>query len=709
MATQYSKTISEKLDISENRVESTLQLLEDGNTIPFIARYRKEATGNLDETLIQGIEKEAKKLAELDSRKGTILKEIKSQGKLEPSLKKEIESADSLTELEDLYLPFKPKRKTKASVAREKGLEPLAKKIFGQSDFDPESEAKKYLNEKVESTDAALEGAGYIIAEWINEDRAAREQIRDLFSKRAAVRSISAQKDYEDALKYKDYFDYSEPLSTISSHRYLAIIRGEREGYLRVMVSPDAEEGIKRLEEIFVKSSNPASRQVELAVTDSYRRLLSPSMENELRKEAKQVADTEAIAVFANNLRQLLLAPVLGSKRILAIDPGYRTGCKVVCLDEQGDLIYKHTIYPHAPIKKEEEAAKDIKDMVSRFNIEAIAIGNGTAGRETRQFIDSLELSDKVRVFVVSENGASIYSASEVAREEFPDHDVTVRGAVSIGRRLADPLSELVKIDPKSIGVGQYQHDVDQGRLKESLNQVVESCVNMVGVNLNTASRHLLMYVSGLGPRIAENIVNYRSKNGRFKSRKELKQVPKLGDKIFQQCAGFLRIGQGINPLDSSGVHPESYYLVEKIAGDLGVKIEDLIGDKNIEQKIDLARYVDKNAGMLTLKDIAAELAKPGRDPRDTVDDFEFNRDLKTIEDLSTGMVVNGIITNITNFGAFVDIGLKTDGLIHISQISSDFIKHPQDVVSMHQKVKAKVIGIDLQRKRISLSLKDIN
>ncbi|MDD3776476.1 MAG: Tex family protein [Actinomycetota bacterium] len=705
----YSNIIANQLNLDKTKVEATLSLLQQGNTIPFIARYRKESTGNLDEVLIQEIEREEKKLVELGLRKETILKEIIRQGKLNPELKGNIEKAETISELEDIYLPYKPKKKTKASIARERGLEPLAEKIWDQGNFDLEAESKNYTSEKVASPDVALEGARHIIAEWLNEDRPAREKIRNLFAKKAVVQSICTNKDNEDALKYKDYFDYLEPLATISSHRYLAIIRGEKEKYLRVMISPDSAEGISILEKIYIKSNNEASQQVMLAIRDSYRRLLAPSMENEFRAKAKESADSEAIAVFAHNLKQLLLAPILGSRRILAIDPGYRTGCKVVCLDENLDLVYNHTIYPHPPVKKEQEAAQSIREMISRFNIEAIAIGNGTASRETRQFIDSLNLPDKVKVFVVSESGASIYSASEAAREEFPHHDVTVRGAVSIGRRLADPLSELVKIDPKSIGVGQYQHDVDQARLKESLNQVVESCVNMVGVNLNTASRHLLMYVSGLGAKIAKNIINYRSQNGSFKNREELKQVPKLGDKIFEQCAGFLRIEQGTNPLDNSSVHPESYYLVEKIAEDLGVKVKDLIGDRQIEQKLDLSRYVDGNAGLLTLKDIVKELAKPGRDPRNRVDDFEFNSKLKTIEDLKPGMMVNGIITNITNFGAFVDIGIKSDGLIHISQLSDNYVKQVQDVVSMHQQIKAKVIEIDLQRNRISLSLKDIS
>jgi len=703
----YSKQISAKLGIPADSVYSTLKLLEEGSTIPFISRYRKEATGNLDETRIQDIEKEACRLQELDSRRETILKEIARQGKLTDKLEKSIIQADSLIGLEDLYLPYKPKRKTKADAAKEMGLEPLAKKILGQGDFDLYEESKKFLNDKLKTPEDALQGARYIIAEWINEDRKAREAVRSYFKKKALVCSKAAKEVPPDALKYRDYFDYSEPLSSITSHRFLAVKRGEREGYLKLSVLPDEDGVLKILNTMFAKTENQASSQVKLAVKDSYRRLLSPSIETEFINQTKEMADSEAIKVFASNLRQLLLAPILDNNRILALDPGYRTGCKAVCLNEQGDLIYSDTIYPHPPVSKKKEAEQKIKDMVKRFGMEAIAIGNGTASRETRQFISSIGLDKKVGIFMVSESGASVYSASEAAREEFPDRDVTVRGAVSIGRRLADPLAELVKIDPKSIGVGQYQHDVDQARLKESLEKVVESCVNLVGVNLNTASKHLLMYVSGLGPKIAQNIIDYRSENGPFETREDLKKVPKLGDKIFEQCAGFLRIVDGKNPLDGSAVHPESYYIVEKIARDLGMGIRDIIGNKNIEKKIDLSRYVDDKAGLPTLKDIILELAKPGRDPRDIVDGFEFKKDVTSIEDLKEGMILKGIITNITNFGAFVDIGIKNDGLVHISQLSDRFVKNPHEVVSIHQKVDVRVIGIDKDRKRVALSMKD--
>ncbi|MGM0366845.1 MAG: Tex family protein [Actinomycetota bacterium] len=704
----YSKEISAKLGIPKKSIYNTIKLLEEGSTIPFISRYRKEATGNLDETSIQDIEKEAARLRDLDSRRETILAEIARQGKLTSRLKESINEADSLIELEDLYLPYKPKRKTKADKAKTKGLEPLAEKIRGQDDFDVWREAENFLNDKVKTAEEVLQGARHIISEWINEDKRAREAVRSCFKKGAVVSSRAVKEVPGEATKYRDYFDYREPLSEITSHRFLAIKRGHREGYLRLSVLPEEEGVLEVLEEMYLKAQNQPSGQVKLAVKDCYRRLLSPSIETEFINQAKEAADTEAIKVFAQNLRQLLLAPVLGPRRILALDPGFRTGCKAVCLNEQGDLMASDTVYPHPPVSRKGEAEQKIKEMVKGLGIEAIAIGNGTAGRETRQFIDSSGLDKAIKVFMVSEAGASIYSASEAAREEFPDQDVTVRGAVSIGRRLADPLAELVKIDPKSIGVGQYQHDVDQARLKDSLQKVVESCVNQVGVNLNTASKHLLVHVSGLGPKIAKNIIDYRAQHGPFESREDLKKVPKLGEKVFEQCAGFLRIEGGKNPLDNSAVHPESYYIVEKIAGDLGINIEDLAGGISIGDRIDLSRYVDDRAGLPTLKDIISELAKPGRDPRDSVEDFEFEKGIASIEDLEEGMVLKGIITNITNFGAFVDIGIKNNGLIHVSELSNRFVINPQDVVSIHQKVEVKIIGIDLERKRIALSMKEL-
>ena len=709
MELKYSKKISAKLKITGGSVSAALELLEQGNTIPFISRYRKEVTGNLDEIQILDIKKESDRLVEIDSRKQTILKEIEKQGSLTAELKKIIEETDSQAILEDIYLPFKPKRKTKADTAKGMGLEPLAKLIFLQKEFDIHKEAEKYINDNVKNTDAALEGAGYIIAEWINEDKKVRQSVRSIFEKEAIVRSTLLKGMQEQGAKYRDYFDFSEPINKISSHRFLAIKRAEKEKVLKVSILPREIDCLEIMEKLLVLSKNQASDMVKTVIKDCYRRLLCPSLETELTNIARQKADEEAIKVFAENLRQLLLAPFLGRKRILAIDPGFRTGCKVVCLNEQGDLLFNDAIYPHMPVNKTEESEKKIKDMVSKYNIEAVAIGNGTAGRETGQFINSIFNGKDVKVFIVSESGASIYSASAAAREEFVDYDVTVRGAVSIGRRLMDPLAELVKIDPKSIGVGQYQHDVDQSKLKESLDYVVESCVNMVGVNINTASKHLLMYVSGLGPKIAQNIIEHRKEKGAFLARADFKNVSKLGEKVFEQCAGFLRIEDGSNPLDSSAVHPESYYVVEKIARDLGLSINDIVGSDSIKDKINLPDYVDDKVGLPTLEDILAELAKPGRDPRENVDDFEFKKDIVSIEDLKIGIILNGIINNITNFGAFVDIGIKEYGLIHISELSHKFIKSPHDVVKINQKVNVKVIDIDRDRKRISLSLKDMS
>ncbi|MCL4378786.1 MAG: RNA-binding transcriptional accessory protein [Actinobacteria bacterium] len=735
MEPKYSRQISLKLRIPATKVSAALKLLEDGSTIPFISRYRKEATGNLDETQILDIKKESEHLEEIDARRETILKELKKQGNLTEELEKMIEEAESLSVLEDIYLPFKPKRKTKATVAREMGLEPLAKLIFGQKDFDLNKEAGKYINENVKDAGSALEGAGFIIAEWINEGKRVRESVRCLFERDAIISLTVIKGMEEEGAKYRDYFDFSEPLNKIQSHRFLAIKRAENERILRVFIQPGEGDALEIMEKLLIISKNEASEFVRAAVKDCYKRLLCPSLETELTGIAKQKADEEAISVFSNNLRQLLLAPFLGRKRILAIDPGFRTGCKVVCLNEQGDLLFNDTIYPHPPVNKTKESEKKIKDMVSKYKIEAIAIGNGTASRETAQFINSIFNGSKavkdnesigedkntegnkknerikniedVKVFVVSESGASVYSASAAAREEFPDYDVTVRGAVSIGRRLMDPLAELVKIDPKSIGVGQYQHDVDQSKLKKMLDFVVQSCVNLVGVNLNTASKHILMYVSGLGPKIAQNIIGYRKEKGAFLTREDLKNVPKLGAKAFEQCAGFLRITGGKNLLDGSAVHPESYYVVEKIARDLKLSVADLIGS-DVKSKINPADYIDDKVGLPTIEDILKELTKPGRDPREHAEDIEFKKDVFSIEDLRVGMVLNGLINNITNFGAFVDIGIKDYGLIHISELSHKFIKSPHEIVKINQKVSVKVIGIDKDRKRISLSLKDV-
>jgi len=709
MESGYSKTISLELKISEKSVFATLLLLEEGNTIPFISRYRKEATNNLDEVQILDIKNESERLLGIDNRRESILKEIEKQGNLTNELKKAIEETRSLAVLEDLYLPFKPKRKTKATAAKELGLEPLAEIIFLQKNIDIYLEAEEYIHENVKSTEAALEGAGYIIAEWINEDKKVRESVRGLFDKEAVVYSAMIKGMEEQGLKYKDYFNFNEPLKKITSHRFLAIKRAENEKIVKVSITPGEEDAIEIIEKLVVSSNNQSSEFVKKAARDCYKRLLCPSLETELTNIAKQKADDEAIRVFTDNLRQLLLAPYLGRKRILAIDPGFRTGCKIVCLNEQGDLAFNDVIYPHMPVSKPEESEKKIKELVLKYRIEAIAIGNGTASRETSHFIEEVLKDSDAKVFIVSESGASIYSASPVAREEFPDYDVTVRGAVSIGRRLLDPLAELVKIDPKSIGVGQYQHDVDQVKLKESLDYTVESCVNSVGVNLNTASKHLLMYVSGLGPRTAQNIVEYRKENGAFSMREDLKNVSKLGEKVFEQCAGFLRIEDGKNPLDGSAVHPESYYVVEKIAKDFGLEIKEIIGNDNIKGKINLSDYIDDKIGRLTLEDILKELSKPARDPREKVEDFEFKKDVLSIDDLKEGMVINGIINNITNFGAFVDIGIKEYGLIHISELSNKYIKSPHDVVKINQKVNAKVISIDKDRKRISLSLKEAN
>jgi len=685
-----------------------MELIGEGATIPFISRYRKERTGNLDETQITQIKEQHEKLVELEKRRETILKTIDEQEQLTDELEEKIRNASTMQELEDLYLPYKPKKRTRATKAKEKGLEPLAKIIMKQREENPEQRAEEFISEEVQDTDEALQGARDVIAEWVNENRQARDRIRKLFHKQALLESKVAKDKEAEGQKYKDYFDWSEPVSKAPSHRYLAIMRGETEGILKVKIEPEKEDALDILEKVFLKGSNASSDQVQQAMEDAYKRLLAPSMENEIKAYYKEKADDEAIKVFAENLRQLLLAPPLGQKRVMAIDPGYRTGCKVVCLDEQGNLLYNETIYPHKPQEETRQAAKKITTLASSHKIEAIAIGNGTASRETEEFVRKLKFDRDINVFIVNEDGASVYSASKVGREELPDYDVTVRGAVSIGRRLMDPLAELVKIDPKSIGVGQYQHDVEQNKLKDKLDQVVESCVNLVGVNVNTASKHLLTYVSGLGPQLAGNMIEYRKANGPFKARKEFKNVKRMGDKAFQQCAGFLRIPQAENPLDNSAVHPESYRVVERMAADLNCTVKDLIEKKTLRDQIVLEKYVTEETGLPTLKDIMAELEKPGRDPRKQIKVFEFDRSIRSIEDLKEGMILPGIVNNITNFGAFVDIGIKHNGLVHISNIANQFISNPADFVKLHQQVRVKVISVDVERGRIQLSMKDV-
>lgn len=701
----FISIISSSLQISNKQVVNTLHLLLDGCTIPFISRYRKELTGTLDEIQIAAIKETHDKLVEIAKRKETVLKTIEEQEKLTPELKKRIESCWDATELEDIYLPFKPKRRTRAEIARENGLEPLAKMIMSQKPLDLERAASQFVKGNISSEEDALKGASDIIAEWVNENEAARNSIRRFFTYDSVISSKIIKGKEEEAQKYRDYFDMSEKLGKCSSHRLLAMRRGESEGFLRVSISPDDDKCLDKLSSIFIKSDNEAGDLVYDALTDAYKRLLKPSVENEFAASSKLKADTEAIRVFAENLHQLLLAPPLGEKRVLGIDPGYRTGCKVVCLDAQGNLLHNETIFPHPPQNEYAQATRKIQKMVEAYDIQAIAIGNGTAGRETEHFIQNIRYDRTVQVFSVSENGASVYSASKVARDEFPDYDVTVRGAVSIGRRLMDPLAELVKIDPKSIGVGQYQHDVDQSLLKKSLDRTVENAVNRVGVNLNTASTYLLTYISGLGPQLAQNIVNYRSENGAFKNRKELLKVPKMGNKTFEQCAGFLRISNGDNPLDNSAVHPESYPVVLKMAKNLHTKVDSLIGNKDMLQSIDLNQFVTAETGLPTLTDILLELEKPGRDPRQAVKVFEFDPAIKKIDDLKTGMELPGIITNVTNFGAFVDIGVKENGLIHISQMADRYISNPAEIVSLHQHVQVRVLEIDLIRKRIQLKL----
>lgn len=701
--------IASALNIKESQINKTVELLESGATIPFISRYRKEVTGGLDEVQIAAIKEQNDKLNELVKRKETILKSIEEQEKLTPELKERIANSWNSSELEDIYLPYKPKRQTRAEIARKKGLEPLAKIIMAQhSDVIIADKAKAYIKGDVKDAKEAVGGACDIIAEWINEDEYARNTIRNLFQHEAVITAKVIKGKEEEGDKFRDYFDFSERLSKVPSHRILAIRRGESEGILRVSISPDEDKALERLDKRFLKgdNDNESTNYVADALEDSYKRLLKPSLETEFNGLSKEKADEDAIKVFVENLRQLLLAPPLGEKRILGIDPGYRTGCKLVCLDAEGNLLHNETIYPHPPQNEISKAGNKVVKLVSTYNIDAIAIGNGTASRETERFITNLRYEKEVKVFVVSENGASIYSASKIARDEFPNYDVTVRGAVSIGRRLMDPLAELVKIDPKSIGVGQYQHDVDQTKLKKSLDLTVESCVNLVGVNVNTASKHLLTYISGLGPVLAQNIVDYRAENGAFKSRKELKKVPRMGDKAFEQSAGFLRIAEAENPLDNSAVHPESYHVVETMAKDLKCSVHELISNKDLKKSLDLNKYLSEKVGMPTLNDIMEELDKPGRDPRKAIKVFEFDPTIRTIEDLREGMLLPGIVTNVTNFGCFVDVGIKENGLVHISELADKFVSDPSEVVSLHQHVEVRVLSVDIARKRVQLSMK---
>ena len=706
---QFSQMIADALKLPVHRVENTLKLLQGGATIPFISRYRKEATGGLDEVQISEISSRYEKLLELSKRKETIQSTIESLGKLTDDLRRRIDGCWDATELEDIYLPYKPKRKTRAEAARQKGLEPLAAWLMLQRGNALDAYVKNFVKGEVKNEEDALKGARDIIAEQVNEDEQARNQIRHQFSRQAVISAkvVKGKETDEAAAKYRDYFDFSEPLKRCSSHRLLAIRRGEAEGILKVSITPsDETECTDRLERRFVRGNNECSRQVCEAVNDAYKRLLKPAIETEFAALSKEKADDEAIRIFAGNLRQLLLAPPLGQKRVLGIDPGFRTGCKVVCLDAQGTLLHNEAIYPHPPKSEYQLAGRKLVKLVEQYRIEAIAIGNGTASRETEQFVTSQRFDREIQVFVVSEDGASIYSASKTARDEFPDYDVTVRGAVSIGRRLMDPLAELVKIDAKSIGVGQYQHDVDQTKLKEALDQTVESCVNLVGVNVNTASSHLLTYVSGLGPVLAKNIVDYRTANGPFRSRRELLKVPRMGAKAFEQCAGFLRIPHAENPLDNSAVHPESYPIVERMAADLHCSVSDLIANRELRSRISPEKYVTDTVGLPTLTDILQELEKPGRDPRQKIQVFEFDKNVRTIDDVQEGMELPGIVTNITNFGCFVDLGIKEKGLIHVSQLADRFVSDPTTVVSIHQHVRVRVIGVDRERKRIALTMK---
>ena len=708
MSNKITKKIAEELQLPLRSVENTLSLLDEGCTIPFIARYRKERTGTLDEVQIAAISDLNEKLTELEKRKETIIKTISEQGKLTPELEKRIAECEDTETLEDIYLPYKPKRRTKAQVAREQGLEPLATIIMLGRETDPDGVAKRFVKGDVKTVADALKGAQNIIAEIVSEDEKARQTVRRSFEREATITSkvIKDKKDTEEAAKYSDYFDWSEPLKRCPSHRMLAMRRGEAEGILRISISTDDGDCLFRLRRIRVRGNGRCAKLIEEAVDDSYKRLLQPSIENEFAARSKEKAEEEAIRVFAENLRQLLMSAPLGQKRVMGVDPGFRTGCKIVCLDAQGNLLHFEAIYPHPPIAKREQAAATIERLVELYGIEAMAIGNGTASRETAAFMKSLHFKHSVKQFVVSEDGASVYSASKTAREEFPDKDVTVRGAVSIGRRLMDPLAELVKIDPKSIGVGQYQHDVDQGKLKKSLDLTVESCVNSVGVNLNTASQHLLTYVSGLGPTLAKNIVDYRREHGAFTSRAQLKKVPRLGPVAYEQCAGFLRIPESDNPLDNSAVHPESYKIVEQMARDNGCTVRQLMTDASLREKIELRKYVSDTVGMPTLTDIMSELEKPGRDPRSQIEEFEFAAGINSIDDLRAGMTLPGIVTNITNFGAFVDVGVHQDGLVHISQLADRYVSDPNEVVKLHQHVRVKVTDVDKRRNRISLTMR---
>ena len=699
--------IAKKLGLHEWQVENTIRLLDDGATIPFISRYRKEMTGSLDEVKLMHIKEEYERLKDLDARKESVIKSIEEQEKMTPELLQRIKAADTMAELEDIYLPYRPKRRTRATIAREKGLEPLAEIIFKQLENDPSHKAEEFLNDTVPNVEEALSGACDIIAEWISEDEASRKKLRYLFDKEAVVYSKVIKGKESEGIKFSDYYEWSEPLKKCPSHRLLAMRRGEDEGFLKISIEPDEDNAIDMLNGLFIKGKNGSSKLVENAIKESWKRLLSSSMETEFRNISKEKADEEAIKVFVDNLRQLLLASPLGEKNVLAIDPGFRTGCKIVCLDKQGTLVHNEAIYPHPPQNQTALSIKKILSLVNAYKIEAIAIGNGTASRETEDFIKWVKFENDIQVFVVSEAGASIYSASKVARDEFPDYDVTVRGAVSIGRRLMDPLAELVKIDPKSIGVGQYQHDVDQQKLQGALDEVVMSCVNAVGVEVNTASSHLLRYVSGLGPQLAQNVVDYRTENGPFKSRKELLKVKRMGPKAFEQSAGFLRIRNAENPLDSSAVHPESYHVVEKISHDAGCDVKELIGNEAKRKEINLEKYITSVTGLPTLKDIMDELSKPGRDPRSKIKAFSF-ADIHNMEDLVQGMVVPGIVTNVTKFGAFIDIGIKQDGLVHVSNLSKIYVQDPSSVVKLNQHVMVKVLSVDLERKRIQLSMKDV-
>ena len=704
----FSALIAKTLGLRQQQVDNTIKLLEGGATIPFVSRYRKEATGGMDEVQVAAVKEQNDKLHEIAHRREFILQSIGEQGKLTPELEKRIAGCWDATLLEDIYLPFKPKRRTRAEIARKLGLEPLANLLLLNPFQSPEKAASQYVKGEVADIDAALQGARDIVAERINEDERVRQSVRQTYARRSIIHSKVIKSKESEAAKYQDYFDWSEPLRHCSSHRLLAMRRGEAEGYLRVTILPEDEEDcVERFARYYVKRGTLAAPQIEMAVADAYKRLLRPSIETEFTASSKEQADEEAIRVFAGNLKQLLLAAPLGQKRIMGIDPGYRTGCKVVCLDAQGNLLHNETIYPHAPKNEYVKAGTKLRQLVQQYKVEAVAIGNGTAGRETETLLKSLSL-DNVDIFLVNEDGASVYSASKLAREEFPDYDVTVRGAVSIGRRLADPLAELVKIDPKAIGVGQYQHDVDQAELKHSLDLTVESCVNTVGVNLNTASKHLLTYVSGLGPALAQNIVDYRAEHGAFVSRKSLLDVPRLGAKAFEQCAGFLRIDNGSNPLDNTAVHPERYRLVEQMAKDMKCDVQSLITSSDIRKKIDLTKYCSDSVGMPTLTDIMNELSKPGRDPRGKAKVFSFDEKLHSISDLVVGMEVPGVVTNITNFGCFVDMGIKVKGLVHVSQLADKFIKDPAEIVSIQQKVRVKVLEIDETRGRVALTMKGV-